>query len=86
MTDFEVPGPPLRGFAITLSEDRPAYNQKKGYFLKIPVSPPNQTWSSEVPIDFTPEPQRVFGSQAEASDVRDQLKTAKGINTEVVYI
>ncbi len=85
MADFEVPGPPLRGFAIRLLEDRSANNQKKGYYLKMAVLPPDQLQAQMLPIEFTPKPHRVFRSEAEANHVRDQL-TAKGINTEVVNI
>lgn len=85
MADIELPGPPLRGFAIRLLEDRPANNQKKGYYLKMAVLPRDQSHAQKLPIEFTPTPQRVFGSGVEANDVRDQL-IAQGINTEVVEI
>jgi hypothetical protein len=85
MAYLELPGPPLRGFAIRLLEDRPANNQRKGYYLKMAVLPSDQLQPQMLPIEFTPRPQRVFGSQAEANHVRDQL-TARGINTEVVTI
>ena len=85
MVDIELPGPPLRGFAVKLLEDRPANNQKRGYYLKMSVLPRDQPHAQMLPIGFTPTPQRVFGSEAEAKDVRDQL-AAQGINTEVVKI
>jgi hypothetical protein len=85
MTDIELPGPPLSGFAVRLLEDRPANNQKKGYWLKMAVLPANESQARMLPIEFTPRPHRVFGSEAEAKDVRDQL-TGQGINTEVINI
>ena len=87
MADIQLPGPALSGFAIRLLEDRPAYDQKKGDFLKMPVVPGDQLQKIQtLLIDFTRTPHRVFASETEANGVRDQLAAVLKIKTEVVYI